>query len=206
MVEVVEGMDALSPIAEPERHLKGNFRLSCQTSVVAAEGRVRCHTMRRGHMRIERHGFGLPISNREFKLDPAVTRDGDRILIDSIEIEQSNGPILGIAMDLGTTTVVLRLVDLETGELIADTSFENPQRFGGSEVMSRIAYDTEHPGKLLMRMLAVISPTPSRASPSIRKTSTKWLWWATPQCAICSFARACIPSGRLLTSPSPKSK
>jgi uncharacterized 2Fe-2S/4Fe-4S cluster protein (DUF4445 family) len=57
-------------------------------------------------------------------------------------------------MDLGTTTVVLRLLDLETGELIADTSFENPQRFGGSEVMSRIAYDTEHPGRLLMRTLA----------------------------------------------------
>jgi uncharacterized 2Fe-2S/4Fe-4S cluster protein (DUF4445 family) len=57
-------------------------------------------------------------------------------------------------MDLGTTTVVLRLVDLESGELIADTSFENPQRFGGSEVMSRIAYDTEHPGRLLMRTLA----------------------------------------------------
>src|SRR6202034_4800575 len=63
-------------------------------------------------------------------------------------------PILGLAMDLGTTTVVLRLVDLETGELIADTSFENPQRFGGSEVMSRIAYDTEHNGKLLMRTVA----------------------------------------------------
>jgi uncharacterized 2Fe-2S/4Fe-4S cluster protein (DUF4445 family) len=57
-------------------------------------------------------------------------------------------------MDLGTTTVVVRLLDLETGELIADTSFENPQRFGGSEVMSRIAYDTDHPGKLLMRTLA----------------------------------------------------
>ena len=28
MVEIVEGMSALSPIAEPERHLKGNFRLS----------------------------------------------------------------------------------------------------------------------------------------------------------------------------------
>jgi uncharacterized 2Fe-2S/4Fe-4S cluster protein (DUF4445 family) len=57
-------------------------------------------------------------------------------------------------MDLGTTTVVVRLLDLETGELVADTSFENPQRFGGSEVMSRIAYDTDHPGKLLMRTLA----------------------------------------------------
>jgi uncharacterized 2Fe-2S/4Fe-4S cluster protein (DUF4445 family) len=154
MVEVVEGMDALSAIAEPERHLKSNFRLSCQTFITGAEGQVRCHTMRRGHMRIERQSFGLPVSNGAFQLDPAVTRDGDRILIDGVEVERSTGPILGIAMDLGTTTVVLRLVDLESGELIADTSFENPQRFGGSEVMSRIAYDTEHPGRLLMRTLA----------------------------------------------------
>jgi uncharacterized 2Fe-2S/4Fe-4S cluster protein (DUF4445 family) len=154
MVEVVEGMNALSAIAEPERHLKGNFRLSCQTYVTTAEGHVRCHTMRRGHMRIEQHAFGLPLSNREFTLDPAVARDGDCILIDGVEVERSTGPIHGIAMDLGTTTVVLRLVDLESGELIADTSFENPQRFGGSEVMSRIAYDTEHPGRLLMRTLA----------------------------------------------------
>jgi uncharacterized 2Fe-2S/4Fe-4S cluster protein (DUF4445 family) len=154
MVEVVAGMSALSPLAEAERHLNGNFRLSCQTCVTAADGHARCHTMRRGHMRIERHAFGLPLSNREFKLDPAVTRDGDRILIDGVEVNRSTGPILGIAMDLGTTTVVLRLVDLETGELIADTSFENPQRFGGSDVMSRIAYDTEHTGRLLMRTLA----------------------------------------------------
>ena len=32
MVEVVEGMDAaVAELTEPERHLKGNFRLSCQT-------------------------------------------------------------------------------------------------------------------------------------------------------------------------------
>src|ERR1039458_10299218 len=74
MVEVVGGMSALSALAEPENHLKGNFRLSCQTRVTAAEGHVRCHTLRRGHMRIERHAFGLPIANRDFKLDPAVTR------------------------------------------------------------------------------------------------------------------------------------
>jgi uncharacterized 2Fe-2S/4Fe-4S cluster protein (DUF4445 family) len=110
--------------------------------------------MRRGHMRIERHAFGLPVGDGSIRLDPAVTRDGDRILIDGIEVERSTGPIHGLAMDLGTTTVVLRLLDLESGELIADTSFENPQRFGGAEVMSRIAYDTEHPGRLLMRTLA----------------------------------------------------
>ncbi|HZP03421.1 MAG TPA: ASKHA domain-containing protein [Terracidiphilus sp.] len=154
MVEIVEGMEALSPLAEPERHLKGNFRLSCQTYATAAEGHVRCHTMRRGQMRIERHALGLPVNEQPFQLDPAVTREGDRILIDGVEVERSTGPIHGLAMDLGTTTVVLRLLDLETGELIADTSFENPQRFGGAEVMSRIAYDTEHPGRLLMRTLA----------------------------------------------------
>jgi len=154
MVEIVEGMSALSPLAEPEKHLKGNFRLSCQTYVTAETGHVRCHTMRRGTMRIERQAAGLPVTAGRLQLDPAVTRDGDRILLDGAEIARSTGPIHGLAMDLGTTTVVLRLIDLETGEQVADTSFENPQRFGGSEVMSRIAYDTDHPGRLLMRTLA----------------------------------------------------
>jgi len=154
MVEIVEGMDLLSARTEAEQHLKNPFRLSCQAMVAAAEGHVRCHTMRRGQMRIERHALGLPAAGGPLPLDPAVTRDGDRVLIDGVEVDRSTGPIHGIAMDLGTTTVVLRLLDLETGELISDTSFENPQRFGGSEVMSRIAYDTDHPGRLLMRTLA----------------------------------------------------
>ncbi|MGA7524304.1 MAG: ASKHA domain-containing protein [Acidobacteriaceae bacterium] len=152
MVEVVEGLSALSAHTDPERHLKGNFRLSCQTRVVMNSGHVRCHTMRRGAMRIERHAVGF--GDRVLSLDPAVTRQGDRILIDGIEVERSTGPILGLAMDLGTTTVVLRLFNLENGELLADTSFENPQRFGGAEVMARIAYDTDHPGRLLLRTLA----------------------------------------------------
>jgi len=154
LVEVTEGMEFLSVHTEFEEHLKGKFRLSCQCRIVAGTGEVRCHTMRRGHMRIERHALGLPVTHKEMKLDPAVTRDGDRILIDGQEVERSTGPIHGIAMDLGTTTIVLRLLDLETGELVADSSFENPQRFGGSDVMSRISYDTEHRGKLLMRTLA----------------------------------------------------
>jgi uncharacterized 2Fe-2S/4Fe-4S cluster protein (DUF4445 family) len=154
MVEIVQGMDCLSPLTEPEKHLKGNFRLSCQAYVTGESGQVRCHTMRRGHMRIERHALGLPGTNQTMRLDPAVTRDGDRILIDGIEVERSTGPIHGIAMDLGTTTIVLRLIDLESGELIADASFENPQRFGGSDVMARISYDGDHPGRLLMRTLA----------------------------------------------------
>jgi uncharacterized 2Fe-2S/4Fe-4S cluster protein (DUF4445 family) len=154
IVEIADGMPLLSPPTEFEEHLKGNFRLSCQCRITASEGEVKCHTMRRGNMRIERHAFGLPFRAEKIPLDPAVTRDGDRILLDGEEIARSTAPIHGIAMDLGTTTIVLRLLNLETGELIADASFENPQRFGGSDVMSRIHYDTEHKGKLLMRTVA----------------------------------------------------
>jgi uncharacterized 2Fe-2S/4Fe-4S cluster protein (DUF4445 family) len=46
-----------------------------------------------------------------------------------------------MAVDLGTTTVVVDFVDLETGKSVHVSSFENPQRFGGSDVMHRISYD-----------------------------------------------------------------
>ena len=131
LVEITEGAEHLSPSTPEERHLGGKFRLSCRTKVerVSLPSRIVCHTMRRGQMRIERHGH-----NRTLDFEPA--------------------PGYGLAMDLGTTTIVLRLYNLRTGDLVADTSFENPQRFGGSDVMSRIHYDTSHPGRLLMRTLA----------------------------------------------------
>jgi uncharacterized 2Fe-2S/4Fe-4S cluster protein (DUF4445 family) len=167
IVEVTEGGDGLSERTEAERHLKGSFRLSCQARVAPGSGRwqaearpttedtpatIRCHTMRRATMRIERHAFGLPLG-RKAVLEAAVTREGGSILIDGEPVDRSPGPIHGIAMDLGTTTIVLRLFDLESGEQIADTSLENPQRFGGSDVMARISYDSEHRG-LLRRTLA----------------------------------------------------
>ena len=154
LVEVVEGMQLLSPRMPEEKHLDGRFRLSCRTAVSADAGSIRCHTMRRGQMRIDLSAAGLPETLRSISHDAAVTRRGDAISIDGQEVDRSSGPIHGIAMDLGTTTVVLRLFDLETGARIADASFENPQRFGGSDVMSRIHYDCGHPGKLLRRTLA----------------------------------------------------
>jgi uncharacterized 2Fe-2S/4Fe-4S cluster protein (DUF4445 family) len=135
MVEVAEGMGLLAPPTSFEQHLKPPFRLSCQATVTSHAGHVRCHTMRRGHMRIEAQAEGLPQSPSPVYPSP------------------SPHPY-GLAMDLGTTTVVVRLYDLSTGELVADTSFENPQRFGGSDIMARIQYDTGHPGKLLRRTLA----------------------------------------------------
>jgi uncharacterized 2Fe-2S/4Fe-4S cluster protein (DUF4445 family) len=156
IVEVTDGMEMLEPRSSHERHLKGEFRLSCQCRIVGSDGVIQCHTMRRGHMRIERHALNLPVSRSIVSLDPTVIRQGSRVVdrITGKDFGKSTDPIHGLAMDLGTTTVVLRLMNLETGELVADASFENPQRFGGSDVMSRIHFDTEHKGKLLRRTLA----------------------------------------------------
>ncbi len=136
IVEIVEGIECLSTRTEFEEHLKGNFRLSCQTRAASDCGFVRCHTMRRGAMQISGSGFTVGSGALGLLDRPGGTSH------------------YGLALDLGTTTVVLRLVDLATGGVVAASSFENPQRFGGSEVMSRIQYDTEHRGKLLMRTLA----------------------------------------------------
>jgi uncharacterized 2Fe-2S/4Fe-4S cluster protein (DUF4445 family) len=153
LVEVVEGMEYLTPPEDAERHLKGGFRLSCRARLASGTGLVRCHTMRRAGMRVEEAAANLPPCARLERPDPAVTREGGRVLLDGREIARATGPLLGLAIDLGTTTVVLRVLDLETGRITASASFENPQRFGGTDVMARIQYDTDHPGRLLQRTL-----------------------------------------------------
>jgi uncharacterized 2Fe-2S/4Fe-4S cluster protein (DUF4445 family) len=109
--------------------------------------------MRRAEIHIEDEAMNLPPEAALEKIDPTVTRDGDRVLLDGKEIAKSTGPLVGLAIDIGTTTVVIRALDLESGEIIASTSLENPQRFGGTDVMSRIQFDTDHKGRLLHRTL-----------------------------------------------------
>jgi uncharacterized 2Fe-2S/4Fe-4S cluster protein (DUF4445 family) len=49
-------------------------------------------------------------------------------------------PVFGLACDIGTTTVALDLVDLETGEIVAQDSSFNRQLKCGEDVISRIHY------------------------------------------------------------------
>ena len=150
IVEIREGAELLSKLSSEEEHLGAGFRLACRACLEADSGSITCHTMRRAQMRIEESGW---IETANVDLAPAVSRDGDWVLLDGEPLTKSPGPLLGIALDLGTTTVVLRLLDLESGKQVAAASFENPQRFGGSDVMARIQYDSDHPGRLLQRTL-----------------------------------------------------
>ncbi len=143
VVEVRAGADQLTPPTEVERFLAPGFRLACQARIERAEADVELAVLRR-RLRIQ-----LAPDTTAGDLDPAVRAIGGRVTADDgTELGPVRGAVLGVAIDVGTTTVVLELVDLETGGVLAVAAFENPQRFGGSDVMTRISYDAEHPGEL----------------------------------------------------------
>lgn len=56
--------------------------------------------------------------------------------------------LLGIAVDIGTTTVVVHLCDLRSGAVLATASGMNPQVKYGEDIMSRISYADSTPDGL----------------------------------------------------------
>ena len=60
-----------------------------------------------------------------------------------IGISEEDVPLLGAAIDIGTTTMVLYLMNLETGKVEGIASASNPQAIHGADVISRISYGSE---------------------------------------------------------------
>ncbi len=152
IVEVQRGMEALSPPTEEEVFLRGNYRLACQATVLDADADIEFKVLRR-QPRILTDSV-----KRDVKLDPLVVRRDDGVFSGDRRIDDYRGQMFGLAIDLGTTTVVLNLVDLESGNIVYTASFENPQRFGGSDIMHRISYDGgRFHGELKQVMLSSIN-------------------------------------------------
>ena len=58
----------------------------------------------------------------------------------SVALGDRTESLYGIALDIGTTTVVARLIDMSDGTCIATAGILNPQGICGDDVISRIAY------------------------------------------------------------------
>ena len=63
----------------------------------------------------------------------------------------------GIALDIGTTTLVASLVDLHHGNILENSSVLNPLVYYGHDVMSRIKYATSHKDGLFRMHRELIS-------------------------------------------------
>ncbi len=156
IVEIKQGWDALNTTTESESFLRGDYRLACQARVVDSSANVEFAVLRR-QPRILTRGIA-----REVRPDPFTVKENDKVVFKGPGgprvIDTYRGSIFGLAVDLGTTTVVMNLVDMETASVVRMASFENPQRFGGSDIMNRISYDgSKFPGELQAVMLSSIN-------------------------------------------------
>ncbi len=84
------------------------------------------------------------LRKNDFKVTIAV----DTKQVINIESGDTSHKLLGVAVDLGTTTIVGSLVDMLTGKILALAARTNPQSTYGADVISRVNYSISEPGGL----------------------------------------------------------
>ncbi|KKM64794.1 hypothetical protein LCGC14_1497760 [marine sediment metagenome] len=153
-IVIEKGCEVLNEKTELENDLNENERLACQAIIKDDSTDI--------HIRLSHQGSLEQIATeggkKEVKLNPLTRKKGKKVLFDDKEISGYGNHIYGIAADIGTTTIVLHLVDLESGKLIFTSAFENPQRLiDGNDVISRIMYDREKPHALYEELISCIN-------------------------------------------------
>ena len=152
IVEIKQGSDGLTDRTESEKFLKDRYRLACQAAISDAAENLEFSVLRRQPKIL------TSSIKRKIVADPITRKSGDFVCYGDQRLEEYKGSIYGLAIDLGTTTVAMNLVDLEKKITVFTTSFENPQKFGGSDVMHRISYDGgPYHGELRKVMLSSIN-------------------------------------------------
>lgn len=111
-----------------------------------------------------RYSITPPTHETSFQI---LTETGEwQDLLDSIDPAGENVTSYGIAFDIGTTTVVGYLTNLETGATLACVSGLNPQTVFGGDLISRIGFAAEkktHVKKLHQRIVTFMNDLSERA-------------------------------------------
>jgi len=100
----------------------------------------------------------LPGALRARHGEVTVTSFGGRLL--GVEAGDTSLLKFGLAIDIGTTSVVTTLMELESGEQLAAVSSLNPQAVFGADLMSRIAFaqfDAGNLRKLQTRIIGLLN-------------------------------------------------
>ncbi|MQG19991.1 MAG: DUF4445 domain-containing protein [SAR202 cluster bacterium] len=156
IVEVSEGLENLSERSEHETFLTEPYRLACQSKIISLKSDI-SFTPRKRDRKILTNFTG----SNKYDIDHNYQyKNNSLVLINDGEekIISKSKNFYGIAVDIGTTTVAINLVNLDDGKIIITSSFENPQVFGGSDVMNRISYDSsKFKGELCKSIISSIN-------------------------------------------------
>jgi uncharacterized 2Fe-2S/4Fe-4S cluster protein (DUF4445 family) len=75
----------------------------------------------------------------------------------SVEPGDTTNKLYGVAVDIGTSKIIVHLVDLNSGVTLAEDSLENPQLTYGADVISRIMYAEKSQENLIKLQQLVVS-------------------------------------------------
>ncbi len=118
----------------------------------------------------------LPASLREDKGEVTVTTFGRTVL--AVEKGDTARMKFGLAVDIGTTSVVTTLLELESGEQLASVSSLNPQAVFGGDLMSRIAFAQFNPANLKKLQTRIIGLLNQHVEEVTRESGVlaKWIY------------------------------
>jgi uncharacterized 2Fe-2S/4Fe-4S cluster protein (DUF4445 family) len=92
--------------------------------------------------------LGETLRADNFKVTVLLSEVGGKAEVVAVEPGHGNHPLYGIAVDIGTTTVVAYLLDLEKGRVVDTAGTHNRQARFGDDVISRIVYAVDEPDGL----------------------------------------------------------
>jgi uncharacterized 2Fe-2S/4Fe-4S cluster protein (DUF4445 family) len=120
----------------------------------------------------------LPAALRGDDGTVTVTTFAGRIM--AVERGDTAGMKFGLAIDIGTTTVVTSLLELESGEQLASVSSLNPQAVFGGDLMSRIAFVQFNPGNLRKLTTRIVGLLNQHVTEVCREAGVlpKWIYKA----------------------------
>jgi uncharacterized 2Fe-2S/4Fe-4S cluster protein (DUF4445 family) len=116
----------------------------------------------------------LPSTLREAKGEATVVTFQDRPL--GVERGDTTAMAFGIAVDVGTTSVVTTLLELASGEVMASVSSLNPQATFGGDLMSRIAFAQWNPSNLRKLQSRVIGLLNQQIDELLERTGVLPQW------------------------------
>lgn len=91
----------------------------------------------------------------DFAVRCVLCRDNDVWQVVHITSQEDNAVLAGLAIDLGTTRVVIRLCDLATGENLGEAAFDNPQITAGADILARLHFADQADGLTRLQQLIV---------------------------------------------------
>lgn len=141
VVQVTAGGEALGARTDEERFLQEPFRLACQAVIEDHTADITFAPLRRQPRILTSRSGGGDGGVHSEPSDPPVVVHDSGVWRGGERIDDFRGRLLGLAVDVGTTTVALDLVDLTSGETLQTRAFGSPQQFAGSDVMNRVSYD-----------------------------------------------------------------